>query len=198
MKLEKAAFALLIFWFFALLVPEFMTDEGLPHALRAIGTLPAVYILAAWPVEYFWKKGEKNFPNGKKVIAVGFIIFLIFVGVFNVAKYNIWGKQLETARSFEKVLLNINQYLRETPAKKTVIITGNMQRIPIKLFNYQDPLLTYYHPDEIGKITQKEIENSRIILTEKNESLINQLESFHGFQMEEKTDELGLKFYILK
>ncbi|MBI4836811.1 MAG: hypothetical protein HY813_00170 [Candidatus Portnoybacteria bacterium] len=36
----------LLTWFFALLLPEILSNEGLPHALRAIGAIPPVFIFA--------------------------------------------------------------------------------------------------------------------------------------------------------
>jgi hypothetical protein len=45
----------LLSWFFALLLPEILSNEGLPHALRAIGAIPPVFIFAgiggAWLVD---------------------------------------------------------------------------------------------------------------------------------------------------
>ncbi len=38
---------LLLSWFFIMLLPSFLTWEGIPHALRSIGVLPAVMIFAA-------------------------------------------------------------------------------------------------------------------------------------------------------
>lgn len=38
---------LLIGWFFGLLLPVVTTAEGIPHGLRSIGTIPAVFIFAA-------------------------------------------------------------------------------------------------------------------------------------------------------
>ena len=49
-------YLLLLGWFFVMLAPEFLTAEGLPHALRSIGTMPVVFIIAAIPV--LWILGE--------------------------------------------------------------------------------------------------------------------------------------------
>lgn len=40
-------YLILIFWFFAMLIPELMTAEGIPHGLRLIGAIPAVFIFPA-------------------------------------------------------------------------------------------------------------------------------------------------------
>lgn len=39
---------LLAGWFWGMLLPVVTTAEGIPHGLRSIGTIPVVYILAAW------------------------------------------------------------------------------------------------------------------------------------------------------
>ncbi len=39
---------LLAGWFWGMLLPVVTTAEGIPHGLRAIGTIPAVFIMAAW------------------------------------------------------------------------------------------------------------------------------------------------------
>ena len=46
----------LFFWFFFMLFPTTLTREGLPHALRAIGLLPAAYILAGLGCGIIWKQ----------------------------------------------------------------------------------------------------------------------------------------------
>jgi hypothetical protein len=39
---------LLTCWFWGLLIPVVTTAEGIPHGLRSIGTIPAVFIIASW------------------------------------------------------------------------------------------------------------------------------------------------------
>ncbi len=41
-------FFLLTGWFWGMLLPVITTAEGIPHGLRSIGTIPAVFIIAAW------------------------------------------------------------------------------------------------------------------------------------------------------
>lgn len=42
-------------WFFALMVPAILSREGLPHALRTIGAIPAAYLLAGFGTWLSWK-----------------------------------------------------------------------------------------------------------------------------------------------
>lgn len=43
---------LLAGWFWGMLVPVVTTAEGIPHGLRSIGTIPAVFIMSAWGLYY--------------------------------------------------------------------------------------------------------------------------------------------------
>ena len=73
-------------WFFIMLLPSVLTIEGIPHALRAIGVVPAVYILAAlggWRVYEFL---NKNTERKKMLIAASFL-FLLAVGFSEFNKY---------------------------------------------------------------------------------------------------------------
>ena len=42
--------------FFVMLIPEFLTNEGLPHALRSIGTQTPVFLMATLPALWLAKK----------------------------------------------------------------------------------------------------------------------------------------------
>lgn len=53
---EYWKFFLLTGWFWGMLLPVITTAEGIPHGLRSIGTLPPVFILAAWIINIFWEK----------------------------------------------------------------------------------------------------------------------------------------------
>lgn len=93
---EKGLYLFLFVWIFALLLPGALTVEGIPHALRTIGVIPAVYIIAglgAWLV-YEWarKRWEiKQFnPNILKRLAFT-LLALMVVSAF-VMYFVIWAK----------------------------------------------------------------------------------------------------------
>ena len=56
-------FFLLTVWFWGMLLPVVTTAEGIPHGLRAIGVIPAVFIISAWMLYEFgaliWKVHKK-------------------------------------------------------------------------------------------------------------------------------------------
>lgn len=189
----------LLGWFFVMLAPEFMTAEGNPHALRAIGTLPVVFIFSALTFNYLLEKSRKETYLFQKITTSLVVLILISSGIFNSVKYHyFWARKPETARAFEKVLMNVSAYLRTLPqGKEKIIITGSMQRIPIKVFNSRMENLKFYYPGEIDQI--QPTENSVIIMTEKNDEIISKLQkNLPAFKLEEIKDALGISYYILK
>jgi len=191
----------LLSWFFLMLAPEFMTAEGLPHALRAIGTLPVTFIFAGLTFEFFLSRGEQHTYLYKEIVNILLIFILVSVGIFNTVKYHIfWAKKIETARSFESVLIDVSDYIKTVPEQKEIyVITGSMQRIPIRLFNWERKNVFYLYPGEFEQVKPRNADNFIVILTKKNDEIISKLQSIYSnLQLEEKRDELGISYYILK
>ena len=79
------------------------------------------------------------------------------------------------------------------------ILTGNMQRIPLKLFNLNLPNTYYLFPGQSDQVNPKSSDNFMVIMTERNDEIIQGLEKrFPGLRLEEKKDNLSLIYYILK
>lgn len=198
-KLE--VYMLLLSWFFLMLAPEFMTAEGNPHALRAIGTLPVTFIFSALLFEYFFRKGDAHGGFFKKSTYVIVTLMVIAIGTFNAVKYHyFWANNPMSAQSFDKNLMEISDYLKTLPAEKEkFVIAECMQRIPVQLFNWNKPNVHYLYPAEIDSISPRDPNNFEIILTDRNDELISNLEEkFPRLQMEEVKDRFGMSYYILK
>jgi 4-amino-4-deoxy-L-arabinose transferase-like glycosyltransferase len=56
----------LVVWFLGMLGPVLLSVESVPHGLRAIGAMPAVFFFPAIMVDFFWKKTVLNL--GRKII----------------------------------------------------------------------------------------------------------------------------------
>lgn len=193
-------YALLLSWFFIMLVPEFMTAEGNPHALRAIGTLPPVFIFSALAFEYFLRKAGAHSYMFKKITASLIIAMLLCIGIFNSVKYHlVWAEKSETARSFDKNLMEISSYVKTVPKDKNIyVIVESMQRIPIQLFNWKASNISYYYPGEAGQIDPQN-KNFEIIMTDRNDEIINYLTTrFPKLNFSEIKDDKGLSYYLMK
>lgn len=197
-RLETYTF--LLAWFFVMLIPEFMTAEGNPHALRAIGTMPVVFIFSALTFEYFFRAAQEYSPMFKKITAFLVVFMLLVIGVFNSVKYHyFWANQRQVAESYDSNILEVSNYVRTVPTAKEVdIVVEVMQRIPIQLFNWEKPNINYYYPSEIDQINPKS-KNFEIILTDYNDDVVNYIQNrFPNIKLSEIKDRFGLTYYVIK
>ncbi len=59
-RIRQPGSFLLIAWLLLMLAPGiFALDFESPQSLRAIGSLPAAYLLAVVPIDAFWKEWDK-------------------------------------------------------------------------------------------------------------------------------------------
>jgi hypothetical protein len=166
-------YTFILTWFFAMLAPEFLTAEGLPHALRSIGTLPVTFIIATIP--FLWLLGKKNhYGYGFKLVIISFIfISLPIIALSEIIKYHyFWANNPKQAESFESELVDVSRYIKSIPKEKSIIVIAeNMQRIPIKMFNYDNPNISYSHQDELDEILKNTAlsSNNIFVLTGKQQ-----------------------------
>lgn len=197
-RLETYTF--LLAWFFVMLIPEFMTAEGNPHALRSIGTLPVVFIFSALTFEYFFRKGEQHTPLFRKIVVFISVFMLLFIAIFNSVKYHyFWANQKKVAESYDANIWEVSNRVKAIPdTKEVAIVVEVMQRIPIQLFNWERPNVHYYYPSEIDQINSTN-DNLEIILTDYNEEAINNLKNrFPSLDFKEIKDRFGLSYYVME
>jgi 4-amino-4-deoxy-L-arabinose transferase-like glycosyltransferase len=193
-------YMLLLSWFFVMLVPEFMTAEGNPHALRAIGTLPPVFLFATLTFEYFLRKAEKRSYFFKKITTSLIVAMIIVIGIFNAVKYHlVWAKQPQTAQSFDKNLMEVSYFIKSEPKDKEIIlIIESMQRIPIQVFNWGAPNVSYYYPGEVDQINPQG-KNFEIIMIDQNDEVSQYLnEKFPFLKIQEIKDDKDISYYLIK
>ncbi len=110
--------------FFAMLLPGVLTYEGLPHSLRVIGVIPAVFIfssLGAWKSYEFLDRMIKN----KKMFAFACFFFLAAFAASEASKYFVlWGKNDKVKDAFTQTYADIGNFLNSLPqdVKKYVIV----------------------------------------------------------------------------
>ncbi len=200
---ELAIHALLIFWFFVMLSPEFLTAEGLPHALRSIGNLPAVFIFSALTFNFFLEKSERYGPLFKKIVFSLTIFILMALGAFNALKYHyFWANKTSVGLSFNKNLTDISKYIQTLPKmqEKFVITSKNntLERLPIWLFTL-DNNVKFFYPNEIDKIIPQDPDNSIVFFTENNQNARNELQpKFPNLVPKKTTNSLGSIYYTLQ
>ncbi|MEK7657862.1 MAG: glycosyltransferase family 39 protein [Patescibacteria group bacterium] len=132
---EKKLFGILFAWLSAAALPVVVSNEGLPHALRAILMAPAIFILAGfggvWIYNLIKNLAIINDSKIKLIIlnvsAAIFLTFLIFEAYHT---YFIkWGKGEHTAGAFNQNYVDIGRELNALPKelpKYVVVETGGV------------------------------------------------------------------------
>lgn len=190
----------LLAWFFVLLIPEFLAYEGNPHALRAIGTLPVVFVMATIPFLWILGKAEK-FGHAFKLATFTFLAAsFIFIGVFDSVKYLVFfANSPKQHQAFEANLVEASKYLNKIPAAtEKYVVTGSMQRVTIKYLNPNMPHLQFFYPGEISQINPTD-HNFEIVFTDPDWENINHLrDRFPEITFQEIKNDFGDAYYVLK
>lgn len=184
---------LLIGWFLAMLIPSVTTAEGIPHGLRAIGTIPPVFIITAvglmWVVGWsgkvvskYWgslsemQKKILNFAFGFKTVA--FIIALILHGFI---LYFIWGANSpENYFAFRSDLTTVSKYLNEYGDKEnTYLVLDKFSLMTVDYFTTETgrPYIQV-DPEDSWKLTGLE-SGDKLVFAQSSLFDIKKFRQFH-------------------
>lgn len=193
----------LLSWFFVMLIPEFMSFENNPHALRAIGALPVVFIWGAFFAIFSLDKINFYLKQKKWIVNSIFVILFVFIAVFDTSKYFIfWAQHIQTARSFEKNITEAAYYIQDLPEdKKVYAILGNMQRVVVRMFNWERKNFYDLNPIEIEKFDFEKIDGEIVFVFsdfEKDKIVKYLTNKFGEMELQEVKDEYGLRYFVLE
>jgi 4-amino-4-deoxy-L-arabinose transferase-like glycosyltransferase len=124
----KTAAWIIFGWFAFLLLPEVLTREGIPHALRSIGVIPPVFMLAGIGGDYILKKADR-----RKILKTTIVILILACGVIEIYRYfGVWATNANTPDAFARRYQQIGNLLNSAPdnAKKFVIVNANGVPVP--------------------------------------------------------------------
>ncbi len=198
-RTKVIASSLLLGWFFIFLMPGVLTYEGIPHALRVIGVIPAVYIFSGLGGVWLFSKIKKFFKKEKLYFLL--IAVLLFSIAFSQADkyFNIWSRKEEVKGAFSYNYVSMGRYLN-TLEKDTYVIV-NKGGVPVP---YPDGIpmpsqtlqfiertkenqvgAVYLKEDQLERIDKEK--KSSIVLMGHNEDLIIKLyKKFPNGFLEEK------------
>ncbi len=189
---------LLLSWFIVFLAPEFLTNEGIPHALRSIGVLPVVYIYSA----FFLTKIIGVFLNKSIVsrVAIGLIsVFLLTsIGLMNIYQYHVlWARNPKQADAFYKPLTDLALYIRELPRESSkYVVATRWERLTVELFNTHTPNLHLIYWTQI-----KNIDTSKdffLLYQRENEVIENIMRSKSDVSVNVISTKLNSSFTVIK
>jgi 4-amino-4-deoxy-L-arabinose transferase-like glycosyltransferase len=119
-------YTFLLIAFFVMLIPEFLTEEGLPHALRSIGTQMSVFLIATTGILWIVHRA-KNSHLGARLALLSLLFIALFGGAtINVSKYfYFFGNSPTQMGAFDKNFRNMAEYILALPAEKKKYIVTN-------------------------------------------------------------------------
>lgn len=194
-------YVFLLAWLIALLIPEFLANEGNPHALRSIGTLPAVMIIAVFPFMWVFKKYH-SYGHAFKTFTISIMIAAFaFIALADPIKYFIYfANSPKQHEAFDANLRVVSDYIRTlSEGQEKYIVTGSMQRLTIKYLNPTISNTFYLYPAEVESIVPSNPQSAIFIFTGADWDAINYLRSkYPEIKFEEHRNSFGDTFYTLK
>jgi 4-amino-4-deoxy-L-arabinose transferase-like glycosyltransferase len=134
----KPRYAMILILFGAMLLPSLLTAEGLPHALRSIGTAVPVFILAGMGVNYLLYIWYKTFPINNLARATGLTLICLLMGLSLVQAYRqyfvAWAQDSRTFEAYNEGAVAIAKYLNANSkdGKNNFVLMGGYEANPIK------------------------------------------------------------------
>lgn len=118
-------YLIIVFWFFAMLMPELITAEGIPHGLRLVGVIPAVFIFPAIATAKTLELIQKNFSQSVGKISIVIIgIFLAIVLIRSYALYfNFYANSPEAYYAYRSDLTTVSEYLNSRNNKEKTYLS---------------------------------------------------------------------------
>lgn len=111
-------------WFWLMLVPEVTTAEGIPHGLRLVGVIPAIFIMPAWALAELWERLRAKTKIGiwsKKAYAV---IILSAVFVYNFYLYfGVAANSKEYYYAFRSDLTVVSEHIKTCDTKGNLYLS---------------------------------------------------------------------------
>ncbi len=181
----------LLSWFLIMLLPGFLSAEGIPHALRVLGVIPPVYILCGLSCNWLIEKMPK-----KKLVLASLAILALVLAFFQANKYFYnWAKRPEVESAFSKDLVDVGNYLNSECGEKYVFVYPvTVETLKFLEKSEKGQIKTnYLLPNEIDKI-KIEKEGLIVVITKEEKGLLLEL---HSKFPEAKTEKIA-GFWVFK
>ena len=156
-RLNKTRYFGLLVVFAVMLLPEVLTAEGIPHALRAIGAMPEALILAAVGIDYMLERWYATFPinAAARSAGLGIVVVLLLLSLYQgYEQYFVaWANSPQTYAAYAEDASSIGHYIIAHPFKGTryVLIDGYTDKTVFYLTHYH-ATYTRIDPSDIANL----------------------------------------------
>ena len=149
---RQPVFRLLLFSLGVLLLPAMLARDSVPHTLRMIGAVPAIYLLAAFGAWEVFQLLKRQFPRRAAnwtaitvVVMVPFLILLKGISTYRIY-FQEWAAAPEIYNSFEVEWTELIQTLNaQPPATNTIYLIPDGQRRMDMEESYQNYIFDYLY-----------------------------------------------------
>lgn len=159
---KKFEHYLLAFWFMALCLPEILTAEGIPHALRLVGIIPVVYLWIALGLNWITEK-----IKFKHALVVGTIVLMLFSGMYTYWKYFVkFPVAREAGEAYAEDMVNIAKDINLAPVgRRNILIVGEYGTKTIDFITHSTRH-TYerYEVYQLANLNLSNAENAKIFV----------------------------------
>jgi hypothetical protein len=121
LKLNKIEYFLLLMWVGALSLPEILTAEGIPHALRIVGIIPVVFLCVGLAMNWIIEK-----LKAEKFTTYVLMLLLLVSGIFGYYKYFIdFPSRGDSGEAYAEDMVAIANDINAAPdSRKNIMIVG--------------------------------------------------------------------------
>jgi len=126
---EAGAAALLFGWLAAMLLPNLLSAEGVPHGLRSSGAIPALFLLAGcgMAAAESWLAAR----SGPRAAAACALLAVLLAGAWTAHRcFRVWGSDPRVVEAHDGALRAAAQVLREAPPGVERLILANGTGFP--------------------------------------------------------------------
>jgi len=111
----------ILFWF--MMVPEVTTAEGIPHGLRLIGVIPAIFIMAAYPISKLWGWMSHHMNLSFSKIAVPAAFFAAILIYNHYLYFTVAANSPDYYYAFRSDLTAVSKYLNTRNQKESTYLS---------------------------------------------------------------------------
>jgi 4-amino-4-deoxy-L-arabinose transferase-like glycosyltransferase len=185
-RLTRNAF--LLTSFFVMLAPEFLTKEGVPHALRAIGTQVPVFLMAGFSMYWLYRYGERALPFSKKLFHTLLIVVVVGAASINIIKYfGVFRDAPEQKASFTYAQVHMASFLKTLPPEQTkYLVTSDRSQIEGNAWPIDLQPLAFYTYRQVSNMVvlqpgtdQELVPGSVLVMTHNDKALVQKILSLY-------------------
>lgn len=154
-RMHRATYFALLVLLGSLLLPEVLTAEGIPHALRAVGALPIAIVLAVVGINYLLERWNKTFPinsAARSLGASGVALLLMLSGLHGYQSYFVaWAGDPATYKAFSEDMSQLASYANRNQSNhQRYLVIGGYSNIAVEYLTHNKTTYTRLEPAQIA------------------------------------------------